>query len=79
VDSTGRSQLIDLPGGRWWISLGSESGGAYQVWVIWGAHTFQIDNVANGMHGTAMPCFPDARIQIRNAGTADTVYLSVSD
>lgn len=75
ADGTGTTAPLRLPAGRWWAVLGSEGGiGGYEVWLIWGGRSVRVDNVANGLHGTALPCFPDAFIQLR-AATPGSLYL----
>lgn len=82
TDSTGKSGQLRLPPGRWWVVLGSTlgmGGGAYEVWLQWGEQKAQIDNVANGGHGTPLPCFPDAFIYVQNAVGVATYFIAVSD
>lgn len=81
ADGTGTTAPLRLPAsGRWWSTLGSEGGiGGYQVWIIWGGRSVQVDAVANGLHGTPLPCFPDAFVQLRNATPGSLYLLSVSE
>ena len=60
--------------------LGSENGvGGYEVWLLWGGRSVRVDNVANGLHGTPLPCFPDAFVQLRGATSGSLYLLAVSE
>ena len=80
ADGTGQTAPLRLPAGRWWAVLGSENGvGGYEVWLLWDGRSVRVDLVANGLHGTALPCFPDAFVQLRGATSGSLYLLAVSE
>ena len=78
TDGAGKSALTRLPSGRWWQVLGSTTGGAYQVFVSFGAITAQMDNVATGFHSDSFVAFPDAFISVTGQPNS-TFFVSVSE